>query len=88
MLDYIHDNFAQSFMNRHNNCDRLVISSFMLHDNTLDLDSMDIDGSPRFCYIDTYIDIPLCPEAVNSYYVHVTWLDFEVQSSSYRKIRA
>ena len=88
MLDYIHDSFAQSFMNRHSSCDQLAISSFMLYDNTLDLVSIDIDCSPRFCYTHTSTGTPLCPEAANSYFVHVAWLDLEVHSSSYRKIRA
>lgn len=58
----------------------------MQHNASLGLFSMDIDVSRKFCCTHTYADDLLQIEAISSYFVHVTWLDLEIQALSCRRV--
>lgn len=87
MLNHISDNFVEQYMERHNNSDQRAISTFMLKNSTLGLIKMDLDSKQRFCHTHTYDNNPLDLAHINSYFVHVTWLDLDIQAKSYQLIK-
>lgn len=87
MLDHITNNFATLYMDGHHRSDQRAISTFMLYNASLNLINMDIDSNQDFCYTHTYDNNPLQLEVIRGYFVHVTWLELDIQADAYRKIK-
>jgi hypothetical protein len=87
MLNHIADNFVHLYMDRHHRSDQRAISTFMLHNTSLNLIDMDIDSNQDFCYTHTYDNNPLQLEGIKSYFAHVTWLELDIQAEAYQKIK-
>jgi hypothetical protein len=87
MLNHIVNNFVEQHLYRHNNCDQRAISTFMLHNSSLNLIKMEMDSRRHFCHTHTYDDNPLKLQEISSYFVHVTWLALDIQTKAYETIK-